>query len=715
MKISSIGIGLLMTSVVFAQEFRQLTVKEMINEPGLNSRAYYEKHFTWSPDGKAVFYLENVKDRECLLKLSLDSLKTDTVLSSEKLKWVDDDQTIQIDLSSFIISPDGNKIMLTGSNDIFLYNFRATSIVRMTTSSDKKNDLKFSPDGKWISYLSGHNLWVVNCATKTKSQLTSDGSESLLNGEPDWLYEEEFDLKTGYQWSPDSKMIAFIQINEKGVQRHPLINWTTTNPEIEWQYYPNAGEQIPEARVFVVDIATKKIVEMERSQPKNEYIPRIDWLKDTSLVAIQTINRLQNYIKLSYGNPISGETRVVMEQKDSYWLNVTDLFYFMRNSRNFIFYSELEGFMHLYLHDFSGKVRKALTQGNWMVTDLNGVDENNNLLYFTATKESVLERHVYSVDLMSGDVTRVDNGGGDHSVVFNKDLTHYLDFYSTINTPTVVRLCRNNGKVVKELYRNNDFEPAKYNFGNTKFYKITSTDGDTLYTSLLYPSNFDPKKKYPVLVYVYGGPGVQIVRNRFPGVWSQLLAQQGYLVFSLDNRGSYGRGRNWERRIYQQLGKLELQDQLDGVKFLKSLPYVDADRIGIWGVSYGGYMTLYALTKAPEVFKTGVSIAPVTHWKYYDAVYTERYMGLPKDHQTEYKESAPLNYIDQLKNNFLLIHGTYDDNVHTQQSIVFINEMINKNKQFEMMFYPGRRHGVSDKEGQIHMYEMFLDFIKKNL
>lgn len=688
----------------------------MMDDPGLDANIYKQKHFIWTPESDAVLFLEKRGAQLYdLLRFDIATQKLDTIINCYQTTWSGDGQTIQLDLAGFIPAPDGYRYLVTGAQDLFLFDRRDTSFARITSDRVIKTDVRFSPDGKWISFVKAHNIWLVDCTKKTLVQLTHDGSESLLNGEPDWMYAEEFDLEKTYQWSPDSKMIAFMQINEAGVNRYPLVNWSLTNPEVTWQFYPTAGEKIPETNIFIVDIFSKNIVRLEKPQPKNEYIARIDWLIDTNLVVIQSINRLQNYKRVAYGNPLTGETKIILEQKDPYWLNVTDLYHFITDSRNFIYYSEKDGFMHLYLYDFNGNFIKPVTQGNWMVTALNGIDMKNNLVFFTATRKSILERHLYSVNLQTGAITRIDHEDGVHSAAFSSDMQYYLDFYNKTNSPTNVRIFRNNGEKVAELYRNPDFGFEKYNFGTTRFFKISAVDGDSLYASILYPSNFDPQKKYPVIIYVYGGPGEQIVQNSYFGVWHQLLAQQGYLVFSLDNRGSYGRGRNWERRIYQQLGKLELQDQLEGVKFLKSLSYVDPERIGIWGSSYGGYMTLYALSKAPDVFKTGVAIAPVTRWKYYDAIYTERYMGLPKDHQFEYQDSAPINFIDNIKANFLLIQGTADDNVHLQQSLVFINELIKKNKRFEMMFYPDRKHSVSDREGQIHMYETVLEFLKKNL
>ena len=537
----------------------------------------------------------------------------------------------------------------------------------------------------------------------------------MYNGELDWVYPEELDIRSGYQWSPDSRNIAFMQMDESNVPKFPIPDWTNPHPDIYWEYYPKAGDQNPEVRLGIIDISEDKVVWINLDSPDIEYIPRFDWLPNSETLAVQTLNRGQNHLKLYFVNTVSGNCRLILEEKDPYWLNITDLYYFFKNRENFIWYSEQDGFMHLYLYDYEGNIIEQLTKGKWCVTELNDVDEKKEIVYFTSTKESVLERHIYSLSLKTKKVIKIDKGKGTHSGNFSPLFHYYIERFSRIDIPTKLYLTTVKGKKVKVLFQNDEFDKDKYGFGTTRFKEITAEDGATLYCSLLYPRDFDPKRKYPVLIYVYGGPHAQLVCNRFVNTWHQLLAQRGYLVFALDNRGSYGRGRDWERKIYLQLGKCELQDQLAGVNYLKSLNYVDSDRIGIWGWSYGGYMTLYSLCKAPDIFKTGIAVAPVTDWKYYDTIYTERYMGLPKDNTLGYKKSAPINFVDQLKANFLLVHGMADDNVHFQQSASFINELIKYNKHFQFMTYPRRKHGISDKDARIHLFETMTKFIEENL
>ncbi len=703
-------------NLALAQNEKKLTIKDILTNPVLSGADVRQKDFRWSPDSKFIYYFESDSLKNlALLRLNVDSLKLDTVLTSAQCLYRENDSVLNLNLASYQFFHDGTHLLLEGANDLFVYSLVEKKFQRLTTDGTPKRLVSIAPDSRSVAYIKNHNLWLTSVANRMSQQLTNDGSEFLLNGEPDWVYTEEFDLMTGYHWSPDSKRIVYLQLDENGVNRFPIEKFNgNAYPTTEWQFYPKAGDKIPEARLFVVDIETKQIVNLNRPQPRNEYIVRFDWLPDTNLVAFQTINRLQNHKKLSYGNPRSGECRLILEEKDAYWINITDCYQFLKN-RNFISSSERDGSQHLYLYDFEGHLLKPLTNGNWMVTELNGVDEKNNKIYFTANKQGILYRNLFCLELETGALKVIDTTAGVHDIKMSPDCNYFLDIYSNSNQPSSVRVKNCKGEQVAVLLGRENFNPAQINLGITRFYEIPARDGTILNGAFIIPRNFDPTQKYPVLVYVYGGPHEQVVLDNFRSGWTHLLVQQGYLVFSLDNRGSYGRGRNWERQIYLQLGKYELQDQLDGIKFLKTLPFVDPNRIGIWGSSYGGYMVLMALTKAPDIFKMGISIAPVTHWKFYDAVYTERYMGLPKDHIQEYFDSAPLNFANNLKAKLLLVHGLADDNVHFQNSVEFINELIRNHKQFETMVYPNRRHGIYDPEGREHLYEMMLNFIRKNL
>lgn len=709
---------LILASLIFfenstAQE-KQLTVKDLYTDPGLSPYKYREKNFQWTPDGESITYFEKVnQDTFALLRLYIGSENVDTVFISSDLVWINKKDTVQLNARRFKWSPNGNDLLLYGQNDFFLYEVETGFTNRITYDEEVKKDAKFSPDSKWLSYVKNHDLWVTNTKSLESIQLTTGGNEHLLNGELDWVYPEELQIRTGYQWSPDSKKIAFLQMDENEVPKFPIPDLSKVHPEVYFEHYPKAGDPNPKVRIGITDITTKETVWVKPDS--NEYIPRFDWLPNSSKLAVQTLNRNQNQLILYFVNPVTGQCEKIVEERDPCWLNISDLYYFFEDRNSFIWYSERDGYMHLYLYDYDGEMVKQLTKGEWCVTNLNSVDEENNVVYFTANKKSLIERHLYSLSLKSGKIREITKGRGVHSGNFSNTNEYFLEYFTDVDTPTEVYLTSNRGKQKRLLFKNEGFDKEKYEFGDTKFVEITAKDGATLYGSLLFPANFDKDKKYPVLIYVYGGPHSQVVQNRLTRPWFHLLTQRGYIIFSLDNRGSYGRSRDWERKIYKKMSFYELQDQLEGIKYLKSLEYVDSTRIGIWGWSYGGYMVLNALTKASDAFKTGIAVAPVTHWKFYDSIYTERYMGLPQGNSEGYYESSPLNFVENIKSNFLLIHGTGDDNVHFQNSTEFINKLIKYDKHFELMIYPGRKHGISDKEASIHLYEKMTKFIEENL
>lgn len=716
-KLIRLGLLIAVSSIIgLGQNGKQLTIKEILENPVFSNADIRERNFRWSPDGKAVYYFLQDSTREwILMRYRLDTLRIDTVLHGGRCIYRQNGSEIKLELRTYQFFPDGKRLLISGNGDFFLYHLENRKFVRITDDGADKTEVTISPDSKYIAYRRENNLWVTQIEKKKSIRLTDDGTEFVLNGVPDWVYEEEFDLHNGYRWSPDSRQIVYLQLDETQVSRMPILKYQGSSyPHLTWQFYPKAGEKLPEARLWVVNVETKERVPFERLQPWNEYIVRFDWLPDTNLVAIQSLNRLQNYKRLSYGNPKTGECRKILEEKDAYWLNLTDLYAFLDN-RQFIMSSERSGYQHLYLYNFDGTLVKQLTSGDWMVTDLDGVDNDHKKIYFTANKLDVLRRHPFCLDWENNEITCLDTSRGVHDIVMSPDFQYYMDTYSTSLQPTKVCIKLNNGKLITHLISRKNFKAENYKLGTTQYYDIRTVDGAVLKGALTLPYNFDPQKKYPVLIYVYGGPHAQMVLDNFKSGWTHLLTQQGYLVFSLDNRGSYGRGRQWERQIYLQLGKYELQDQLEGVKFLKNLSFVDANRIGIWGASYGGYMVLMALTKAPDIFKIGIALAPVTHWKYYDAIYTERYMNLPKDHVQEYYNSAPINYVANMKAKLLLSFGSADDNVHPQNSLEFINELIKHGKQFQTMVYPNRGHAVVDPTGREHLYRMMLDFIKNNL
>ncbi len=715
LSIRSIVIYLWLVQIILAQSTK-FTVKDIYTDPGLDRNAHRERQYTWHPEGNRVTYIDSFHvQNEYLVSLQIPSGPTDTLIEASQLKWTAGDDTVNVELNHYQWHPDGKYILLKGARDLFLFNIQDQSLRRLTDGGQQKQDLKFSPDGRWLTYTRDHNIWLQELSGKEAVPLTQSENEHILNGALDWVYPEELDISSGYQWSTDSRYIAFLQLNENGVNRFPLPQWQAVDTPVQWEYYPKAGQQNPAARIGIISIAEQTVNWVDLQNYNYEYIPRFDWLPNRDTLAIQLLNREQNVLRLLFYDLGQNTCHEVLCEKDPYWVNVTDAYYYFSDRNNFIWYSEQDGFLHLYLYDYHGCIIEQLTTGPWMVTRLNGVDQQNNRIFFTATRQSPLERHIYACDLGTKEMIRIDKDRGTHAAKFIPDYNHYLETFSNVNHPAEIYVTNTQGQRVTTLYANHYFDKEKYGLGDTEFFEIQTEEGMRLYCSLIYPRDFNPQKKYPVLVYVYGGPHGQRVRNRFDRIWNHLLSQHDYLIFSLDNRGSFARGREWERKIYLQMGEYELKDQLCGVDYLKNLDYVDPDRIGIWGWSYGGYMTLIALTKAPDVYKTGIAVAPVTHWKYYDTIYTERYMGMPADNTHGYQQSAPLNFVSNISRKFLLAHGLADDNVHVQNSIALAAELVRHNKDFDLMIYPEQKHGISADEARIHLFEKMTAFILENL
>jgi dipeptidyl-peptidase-4 len=480
-------------------------------------------------------------------------------------------------------------------------------------------------------------------------------------------------------------------------------------------YYPLAGTRNPGVSLGVISVADHEVQWLVSQSDRPEYLVRFDWLQDSQQIAYQTLNRSQNLLQLFFVDLRSGGKNVVLEEKDPFWLNVEDLYYFFSDRPNFIWYSEFDGYRHLYLYDNSGSIIKQLTDGLWCVTSLVAVDEKRQLVYFTSNAENIIEQHLYSVNLINGECIRIDKEQAFHIVDFSLQNNFYIDKTETTDKPLELHLKSVTGQEILTLYKNRLFNQERYKFGTTVFLNVTADDGTPLKATLLYPYDFNPELKYPVLIYAHGGPREQLVQNKFPQIWHQLLAQRGYLIFILDNRGSYGRSRDWERKIFLELGRFELEDQLCGVHYLQDLTYVDSKRIGIWGSGYGGYLTLLALTQTPGNFKTGIAIEPIVDWKLYNTVFSERYMGLPTENSRGYWNSSPLNLASQLQADLLLIHGMQDDDIHLQHSIRFLNALENYNIPCQVLIYPEQKNLLRNSTERRHLYETMTRFLQEHL
>jgi dipeptidyl-peptidase-4 len=713
-----------------------LTVERIYSAPSLSG--YLARGVEWSPDAKRISFLDRRASSLEMSAIDAATGESKVLVNSDVLAEVmqpERKQNIQstglgrVQADNYRWSPSGNSLLFIGGSSLVLLDLKTMNSKPLVTSDAAIEDPKFSPDGKWVSYVRNANLWLVDVATGKSKPLTTGGSEELLKGQLDWLYPEELDCATAYWWSPDSSKIAYYQMDERPVKRYPLVDMSSPIGATEYERFPQAGEANPIVRVGVVRVAGEETKWMDTGANTDVYLARVVWLRDSRRVAIERLNRAQTHLDLLFCDADTGVCKNILTDADKYWINISDDLYFFSDGNRFLWSSERGGFRHYYLYDMSGKQLDQLTGGDWGITGTGGfgpdtdshpaVDEPHSSIYFMSNKDDVLGTQIYRLSLPDKSITRVTREDGTHEVIFAPDASGFVDTYSNAMTPPRQDLYRADGSWVSVIEENKVTELSEYQLSRLEFLNLAADDGTKLYASMIRPPDFDASHKYPVLVYVYGGPGIQQVRDQWDAsdyLWLQMMAQNGYIVFTLDNRGSFQRGHAFETPIYHHFGKIELEDQLAGVKFLKSLPYVDGLRIGITGWSYGGTMTLIAMFNAPDVFKAGVSVAPVTDWRLYDTAYTERYMGLPQDNPEGYDDSSPVNHVTGLQEKLMLVHSTGDDNVHFTNTAELLNNLIEIGKYpANLMIFPGRGHGINDVPARIELYRKITEFIQKNL
>jgi dipeptidyl-peptidase 4 len=629
-----------------------------------------------------------------------------------------------VDLDSYQWSPHGNRMLFQGGGDLWVYHFASKEMRRLTDDPQKEEEPTFSPAGDRVAFVQRNNLYTILLKTGKLTQLTTDGTPLILNGKLDWVYKEELaDRATGraYEWSPDGKEIAYLRLDDNPVPKYPLVNFLSTHVELSTQRFPQPGDPNPQASFHVVSVDGRQNHGWVSTDI--EYLgPSFSWTPDSKAVAFLALNRDQTRMAVHLWNPHSGSDRTLLEEKDPYWINSLQPPGWLEDGR-FLWLSERDGWLHLYLYGSHGKLLKKLTSGDWMLdhplfSDMPMYQRggDSGWVYFLSTQADPRQRQIYRVRLNGSRLERLSKEPGTHTFLLSPDGRYYVETFSDYRTPPVTRLFSSDGALLATLDKPEN-HLRDYALGETDFITVKASDGTDLYGRLVKPPDFDPRKKYPVIVGVYGGPEVQLVRDQW-GVTSledQLFAEHGFLLWTLDNRGSWGRGHAWETTIFKHLGRQELSDQLAGVNYLKSLPYVDANRMGIWGWSYGGYMTLYTLTHAPEVFKCGAAGGPVTDWKFYDSIYTERYMRTPQENPEGYRESSPLEAAGNLRAKLLLMHGVDDDNVHLQNTINFIEALVRDGKPYELYLQPGEKHGFSTYTARLYLLDRLLGFFEENL
>ncbi|TRX37091.1 S9 family peptidase [Flavobacterium restrictum] len=580
----------------------------------------------------------------------------------------------------------------------------------------------FSPDGKKIAYARENNLYVYDLSSKTTTTITTDGKKnSIINGITDWVYEEEFAFVKAFDWSKDSQIIAYIRFDESQVPEFSMsIFKKDLYPTIETFKYPKAGEKNSEVSLHIYDVNAKSTQKVNLETYSDFYIPRIQWTNDAHVLSAQILNRHQDSLDLLFIDGNSAVAKVVLNEKDKAYVAVTNDLTFLKDN-SFIWTSEKDGFNHIYLYDKTGKFKNQVTKGNWEVTKYYGFDAKTNTVFYQSVENSSINKAIYKIGLDGKNKVLLSPKTGANAATFSPNFQYYINTFSTAEQPT--RYSLNDSKTGKELQviENNEALATQlkaYNLPVKEFFVLKTDKGNELNAWIMKPKDFDASKKYPVFMIQYSGPGSQQVVNQWGNsneYWFMMLAQQGYIVACVDGRGTGFKGANFKKCTQKQLGKFEVEDQIDAAKVIGNYPFVDKTRIGIWGWSYGGFMASNCIMKGNDVFKMAIAVAPVTNWRFYDSVYTERYMQTPQENPRGYDDNSPMNFVQQLKGKFLLIHGSGDDNVHVQNSMQMMEAMIQANIQFDSQIYPDNDHSIRGGKTRMQLYNKMTNFIKENL
>jgi dipeptidyl-peptidase-4 len=610
-------------------------------------------------------------------------------------------------------------VLVTIADDLYFYDIAGAKASRLTTASGTEEEATFSPDGKLVAFVRANNLYVIDRAGLRERALTTDGAREIFNGKLDWLYQEEIygrDQFRGYWWSPDSARIAFLQLDERPVPEYTVVDHIPYRPTLELTDYPKAGDPNPLVKLGISSVSGGAPVWADTSvSATTEFlIVDVDWTPDSQRVVYQVQDREQTRLDLNLADVDTGRSRHLLRETTKAWVNNNGDPVWLRDG-SFLWFSERSGFKHLYRVGADGAVINQITSGRWDVRTLYGVNQTAGVLYFAASERSPIGTDIYRINLDGTGLTRLSQTDGTHRAIFNSDFTLFADVWSNVTTPPQVRLYRNNGSEVRPI----DLNPVRalrdYRLSTPEFVQVKARDGFVMEGMLIKPVDFSPNRRYPVYQFTYAGPGASQVKNQWGGreyMFHQMLAQHGVLVWMLDNRSASGKGAESQWPVYGRLGEIELQDLEDGIAWLKQQPYVDPTRMVLSGWSYGGFMTAYAMTHSTS-WSAGIVGAPVTDWRDYDTVYTERLMKLPKNNPDGYRRTAPRYAADKLQGRLLLLHGTMDDNVHMQNSVQFAYELQKAGKPFEMMVYPKSRHGIGDGRLNSHLRQLMFDFVMR--
>ncbi|MXN92223.1 prolyl oligopeptidase family serine peptidase [Flavobacterium sp. Sd200] len=633
-------------------------------------------------------------------------------------------------IDSYSFSHDEKKMLIANNSnpifrhsfvaDFYIYDVASKSLVKL--SDNKVMEPTFNADGSKVAYAKDNNLYVYDAIAKTTKQITTDGKKNaVINGITDWVYEEEFAFVRAYEWNKAGDKIAYIRFDETDVPEFTMDVYNQgLYPKQETFKYPKAGEKNATVSLHIYDLKSGTNKEIALGSYNDFYIPRIKWTNDAQTLSVQVINRHQNNLDLIFVDANSGTAKVVLNEKDNAYVEVTDNLTFL-NDNSFIWTSEKDGYNHIYHYSKTGKLLHQVTKGKWEVTAYYGFDDKTGNIFYQSVENGSINRDVYRISINGKNKVRLTTQTGTNEATFSPNFEYFINQYSSSTIATNYKLhSAKDGKLVKDIVSNDLLMErlSKYDLPAKEFTTITTAKGHELNTWFIKPKDFDPAKKYPVLMYQYSGPGSQKVANTWntsDDYWFYMLSQQGYIIACVDGRGTGFKGAAFKKVTYKELGKFEVEDQIDAAKVIAQYPYADASRIGIWGWSYGGFMSANCILKGADVFKTAIAVAPVTNWRFYDSVYTERYLQTPQENPLGYDDNSPINHVSKLKGNFLLVHGTADDNVHVQNSMLMIEALIQANKQFDWAIYPDKNHGIFGGYTRLQLYTKMTNFIKEKL
>ncbi len=711
---------------VFAGAVKQLTIEDIFNSGKFRLKRL--NNVQWMPDSKAFLFLKTDK------KTHTVSIFKHTVKSGKETVYINGKDLLKpgsekpLHFMSYSLSNSGNKIIFKSDARrvwrrydearFYVYDPAKKQLTPVYDGPDRIRHMHLSGDETRAGFTLHNNLFLKDFSTGQTSAITKDGSDVILNGLADWVYEEEFGQSDYWSWSPNSRYIAYLRFDQTRV---PLFHWTvfdSLHVRVRSVHYPQPGDPNSIVRLAVYSLKNQKTTWIDLGANTDIYIPRFYFTPDSKFLLVERLNRLQNKLEILKADLHSGKVQVLFTETDSCWVDVGNDFLFLKKGPFFLKTSEEDGFKHIYLYNWQTGIKRQITKGHWEVAGIYGIDEQRGWIYFSANKGSIAERQIFKISLQGNNLKPITHEAGSHDANFSPDFRYFIESFSGLTSPPRYALLTAEGKRMRTLVENKIDVFREYGITTPQLLSFKTEDGVEIKAMMTKPYPFDPAKKYPVLIYGYSGPASQLVRNVWgrSAMWYTLLTQKGYIIFTLDQRGTGGRGKAFKDLAYGDIGKYALKDHIEGVKYLRSLPYVDKNRIGIWGWSGGGYLTLLAMTKGADYFKTGIAVAPVVDFRLYDDIWTERYMGLPQTNRAGYDSTSVLSYVDRFKGHLLIVHGTSDDNVHMQNTMQFVGYLQQMGKPFQMMIYPGRNHSLIGKGNvYLHLYKVMTQFILQNL